>query len=75
MRNVSSSNRLKADGEEELPPPARLAGDTIRFDRCLVANASSIVAPILNLTFPGNVCHCKQTAGSTVGRQLHCGAA
>lgn len=74
MRNVSSSNRLEADGEEEeLPPPARLAGGTIRFDRCLVANASSIVAPFLSLTFPDNVCHCKQTAVSTVGR--HCGAA
>jgi ABC-type multidrug transport system fused ATPase/permease subunit len=35
MRNVSSSNRLKADGEEEeaLPPPQRLAGDIISFDR------------------------------------------
>lgn len=37
MRNVSSSNRLKAsedDEDEALPPPALLDGELIRFDRC-----------------------------------------
>lgn len=39
VRNVSSSNRLAAAAEDEeaqdaTPPPARLDGDIIRFDRC-----------------------------------------
>ena len=74
MRNVSSSNRLKADGEEEeLLPPARLAGDTIRFDRCLGSHKLCSTAPPLTLRL--SAIANREFAVLTATWQAHHGAA
>jgi hypothetical protein len=71
MRNVSSSNRLKAEAEEEeeLPPPARLAGDIIRFDRCLAAANRDFMRITLAVD---RLCPCKHIAADR-GKTVACG--